>query len=290
MSALHTALTETPKRPDQKWFREIAKRLLGQTEFVVSGQSHRLREIEFYYTGEAHPDPFTHGDPLQKTQARWYFHRDEGAYRGGSFKGLDITFGPTTDFGGILIRTISAPDGTVVNGCSLCVDHMLRTSQFGAVKDLDEKIGDREVNDPTAPLFLRTLKEPYEDEIYETARVGLTLKRVRSHPSMPEYIMRRYRFLNAPQAIKKGKVHLVIALHQQGHSVDSIKLITKSPKHSIERYIDDHEAGRQKDSFRSYFYKALKNDELCQLHGTWWKSYGEKNKPASKAPSQGTLL
>jgi len=38
-------------------------------------------------------DPFTHKDPLQQTCGQWYFHKIGAQYKGGTYKGLDLTFG-----------------------------------------------------------------------------------------------------------------------------------------------------------------------------------------------------
>jgi hypothetical protein len=75
------------------WFDAIARRLLCGTRLLAAGVPHRFTEVEMYYYGEPHPDPFTHRDPIQKYTGLWYFHRTAGVYRGGSFKGVDLTFG-----------------------------------------------------------------------------------------------------------------------------------------------------------------------------------------------------
>lgn len=96
---------------------------------------YRLTEIEFYLLGkeDIHCDVFAHCDDLQyETSGNWYFHRSgnnsvegykhmtnnekdtkwvcpnpDASYRGGTFKGLDITFAKAQScFGGILIRSI----------------------------------------------------------------------------------------------------------------------------------------------------------------------------------------
>lgn len=41
---------------------------------------------------EAHFDSFTHADEQQKKNGQWYFHKMGKGYKGGSYKGLDITF------------------------------------------------------------------------------------------------------------------------------------------------------------------------------------------------------
>src|SRR5689334_5352605 len=85
-------------------FREIAGLLLGRATLFVAGRPHRFTELEMYWNGLAHGDPFTHGDPVQRQLGAWYFHRSGGRYRGGTYKGLDIAFGNPEAFGGILIR------------------------------------------------------------------------------------------------------------------------------------------------------------------------------------------
>src|SRR3954470_22893409 len=92
------SLCERPCEPGDHaamdaWFASLADRLLNRCRLTVGGEPHRFVEVEFYYCGEGHPDPFTHRDPLQKECGRWYFHRTRGEYRGGSFKGVDLTFG-----------------------------------------------------------------------------------------------------------------------------------------------------------------------------------------------------
>lgn len=255
------------------WFQQIADLLLNNTTLNIAGQAHRLLEIEFYYNGPKHPDPFAHGDPIQKTQLRWYFHRDEGSYRGGSFKGLDISFGSTNAFGGILIRTIEKPDGSLVNGCSLCVDHILATTNSQNVAQLDAQLGSANISDSSKALHLLLDPSVEQRTVLTTARVGLTLKRAYKHKDMPEFIMKPYRFQTRPRDIKKGRIHTVIALHKAGRNLDAIHAESKSPKRSIQGYLENYEAGTQLEKFEPFYGKTLKTADLCQLHGLWHKSF-----------------
>lgn len=256
---------------DQAWFDDVSAFLLGDVALIAGDRSHRLVEIEFYYNGGDHPDPFAHCDPVQQTHRRWYFHRDEGSYRGGSFKGLDITFGEGA-FGGILIRSLRADDGTIINGCSLCVDHLLRCTQKASVAELDGDIGDRTIDDTTSPLHLAA-NAAAPPNIWKTARVGLTLKRAYKFPEMPRYIMRPYRYLTEARPIKKGRVHHVIGLHKGGKTPEEIRALTNSPNKSITSYIADFEAGKSITSFRKWYGKSLSNSALCQMHGAWAAKY-----------------
>lgn len=259
------------------WFGAIAELLLNNTRLMVAGKPHRLIEIEYYYNGGAHPDPFAHGDPVQQTSGKWYFHRDNGSYRGGSFKGLDITFGGEGVFGGILIRTMASlgEDATFVNGSSLCADHLLRTSGKAKVAELDAEVFPKAVWDTDSLLHLAHAPDLESKTIYDTARVGLTLKRAYQHAEMPRYIMKPYRFLTEPRLVKKGKIHTSIALYQSGKSVEEIYGLTRSPKKSIQKYIDAHKEGEALTSMRRFYGKSLKNDDLCQMHGCWQAKYAD---------------
>lgn len=270
MTASFDLLT-TPTE-DEAWFSALADLLLNRCDLLVHGAPHRLLELEVYYHSDAHPDPFVHGDDLQKTTGRWYFHRDSGEYRGGSFKGLDLSFGPEGVVGGVLIRTLAAPDGAVINGCSLCVDHLLAQTGHAHVRDLDAALGERRVWEEGGPLQLVHAEAPREDAVLATARVGLTLKRASQLKRMPEYLMRPYRFLTDP-TIAKGKVHTVIALHKRGDAPEVIKHQTGTPLKSIQRYLDAFHQGEALESFTTHYGKALSTEDLCAIHGLWHQRY-----------------
>lgn len=259
----------------QEWFAAIARVLLTDARLIVSEKAHRLVEVEFYYNGDGHEDPFAHGDPVQETYGRWYFHRDEGSYRGGSFKGLDITFGPVGTVGGILIRTIEDPDGNQINGCSLCVDHLLSVTGEEKVADLDGSIEERSVWDDESPVYLSLGHSDGDDRaVHETARVGLTLKRMYMFKTMPEFIMANYRFLTDAR-IKKGKVHTVMTLIKQGLDNDEIRALTNSPRKSIDKYRDAYKEAEELEDFNSWRGKKLSTADLCTIHGVWDATYGE---------------
>lgn len=254
-----------PGEPLSKWFQRIAEVLLRRTVLDVAGEAHELSEIEFYLHGEGHPDPFTHGQALQLSAGRWYFHKSGESYRGGTYKGLDITFGPPDAFGGILLRSLLTPH-QLINGSSLCVEHLLARTDYGDVASLAAVIGERNVVAHDSPLRLRAVPERAQT-IYYTSRVGLTLKRVAEHPEMPDYIVRRYRALTQPRRIEKGRVQLIIALLEAGESADAIAALTGAPKRTVERYIAEHERGRALESIESLHGRSLNATQLCLLHG-----------------------
>jgi hypothetical protein len=259
-------LTDGPKM--HAYFADLADQLINQCRLVVNGQAHRFAEIEFYYCAPEHTDLFAHRDPLQETRGRWYFHKTKGVYRGGSFKGFDLTFGAPAAHGGILIRSLEKPDGTLVDGPSLSVDHLLATTKCTAVAVLDKLIASRSVWDATNPMHLQETSPGSHKPILATARVGLTLKKVGKDPAIPSrFVVRRYRFLSEPRRLSKGKIHMVLALHQDDKSVEEIVKATGCPRKSVERYIADFKQGQEDASFDPFVGADLGPAELCKLHG-----------------------
>lgn len=248
------------------WFARIADVLLNRTRWVIGGRPHRIIECEFYYRGPAHDDPFTHGDPVQVHAGRWYFHKTAGAYRGGSFKGVDVTFGDGTARGGILIRGVERPDETFIDGPSLLVDYVLRTSGSASVAELDRWIGERLAWDAAGPMHFEEISS-LGREILACARVGLSFRRARAGTTMPAYLTRPYRFLTEPRATSKGKPHMVVGLHRLGRSPAEIRQVTNAPVRSIATYVAEYETGLRTGRFEDYFGKELGPRDLCRLHG-----------------------
>jgi hypothetical protein len=257
------------------WFNRIAVHLLNGAHLVVGGTAQRLIEIEFYYFGPDHADPFAHRDPVQVHCGRWYFHRTNGVYRGGSFKGLDLSFGDGTAFAGVLFRGLETPEGRLIDGPSLTVDYLLDATGAATVAELDRAISARLAWDATNPLLLREAPGLEQRALLRTARVGLSLKRARgARTDMTSFVMRNYRYLSRPRQIAKGKLHMVLALHGQGHGTQEIQQRTGVSKPAIDRYVADCEAGRQVPDFTPFLGIDLGPKDLCRLHGTWQAHYG----------------
>ena len=249
------------------WFAAVADRLLNGCELVVAGEPHRVAEVEGYYSGDAHLDPFAHRHPVQLHPGRWYFHRTGDGYRGGSYKGLDLTLGHAAGYCGFLLRTLIDAHDRVTCGPSLVVDHLLKAVGLPTVARLDEVVGPRSAWDANSPLHFRPLAVPRTDAVYTTARIGLNLKTAAEKPTAPRFVMRPYRFLTDPRRVTKGKPLLVIALHQQGLSPDAIQTLTGCPKPAVARYVADYEAGRADPGFAGYFGTAVTTRTLCRLAG-----------------------
>ena len=270
-------LTEPGEMKDdtahEPWFDEIARRLLCGCTFLVGSEPHRFTEIEVYYHGGAHLDPFTHRDPIQKYMGLWYFHRTGGIYRGGSFKGLDLTFGGPSSFGGILIRGIEQDDGVLIDGPSLTVDHLLARTEAANVATLDEAIEARPGWDADNPLRLLWRDEMQERFVVKCFRVGLTLKRLKKAEPPARYLMKNYRYLSEPRRIGKGKQHMALGLYASGLTAVEVREKTGCTRGALERYVADFEEGKKETSFDPYFGIELGPKELARLYGLWQVKY-----------------
>jgi hypothetical protein len=244
--------------------------LLQHVELVIAGQRCRLCEIEFYLYSCDHADPFCHRHPLQQQHGRWYFHRVGSAYRGGSFKGLDVTFANGGGFGGILIRGVQLPDGTIVSGPARLVDVVLRLTGCTTVAALDARLQPRQADDPRNCLFLQPAPQPVL-QVWSTARVGLTLRRERASVAALRFWARPYRFLTQPRALAAGRAQLIIAWHQQGKTVDQIQQLLGTPARTIRNYLDAYLAGRHHPqplrAIAAGFARSLAGPALCYVYG-----------------------
>lgn len=251
----------------------ISNLLLNQTVLVIKGVPHRLTEIEIYYTSIEHPDPFNHCHPLQQLSGYWYFHsatKTIGSYKGGTYKGLDITCGSTNTYGGILIRSIELPNKSILEGPSKIVDYLLKQCGYDSIAALMTNHGDKkgilEVTDRTAPLYLT--REPGLTStltVYSCPRVGLSLKQ----PSKDKYIyiMKPYRYLTTPKNIKKNRNLMILSLYHQGISETAIKQLTASPITTIQRHIGyDKDGAKMKLDFQQP-YNLTRVEDVSKLYG-----------------------
>jgi hypothetical protein len=252
-------------------FAALADLLLNRATLQIAGEPHRFTEIEFYFKGHAHDDTFAHGDPMQKRFGAWYFHRTGGEYRGGTYKGLDVAFGDGDAFGGILLRGAERlRDQRYLDGPCVFVDHALALTGKGSVAALASSF-DLSI-DPAeggaSPLYLEP-SAPRGLSLFGTPRVGLSLKRGNT-AARQRFIGRHYRFLTDPLKCKKGKLHLVVALYQQGKSLAEICRLTGSREAIAKAYLDAHEAGKEKPF--TAFGSELATGELCGLFGACFRA------------------
>ncbi len=260
-----------------QWLTDVlAPRLLHGCELKVAGQPHRLAEIEFYlHAPGRHEDPFTHADPIQLTTGQWYLHRTGKGFRGGTYKGIDLTFGGDVH-GGILLRSLECPDGRLVEGPSLCVDYLLQACMYTQVAELDRVIGGVPAWSEN-PVQLCWREPPGDGAHVRSARVGLTLKRAAEHPRMRALIFQPYRFFIRPRDIRKGRNYLILQLHREGVPAAVIAAQTGSPLRSVQRQIDGYTrglSGGHDASLSAFQNRALSPSLLAQLCGAWSAHYG----------------
>lgn len=253
-------------------FRAIAELLLGRATLYAAGRPHRFTELEMYWSGFSHVDPFTHGDPLQQQRGVWYFHRSGQSYRGGTYKGLDVAFGCPGAYGGILVRGIERQGGAprLLDGPCVVVDHLLEITASGSIDELVRR-GAVSIEDPDtgpdrrSPLHVVLDAEPGRAvAVHATPRIGLTLRKGAT-AARRRYLARPYRFLSEPAKIRKGKPHLVTALHREGRSPAEIASLTGTRRAVVEGYVAAFEAGRRRGAVEPGADRTP--EEICALLG-----------------------
>ncbi|TPX33330.1 hypothetical protein SmJEL517_g03697 [Synchytrium microbalum] len=225
----------------QSEFRRIAHGLLNGAWILsiksLDGVMHQYKivEIEFYLRHlPQHIDPFSHARESQLEFGKFCFHKRGNSYAGGTWKGLDISFGcsgdpdtPAIDNGprgimrtnafhaGILIRSImNIETNEVVEGPCKCVDKILKILKAKDVADLVSNIldDDLSITNNTSSLYLSKSTIPVvTNEIFETPRIGLYIRK--THKDLKErlgYVTRLYRFHT--QTLSKGKAHTIIGI------------------------------------------------------------------------------
>jgi len=245
-------------------FEKISRALMNDYTLEINDKSHRLTELEYYFCGDKHMDIFTHQDRLQETSGNWYFHKTGNGYKGGSYKGLDITFGQH-GFGGILIRAIQVVDDkTYIEGPCMSVNHILELDSAAEVVDYVSKKDFNLSVSKKSKLYLRKNENLKKLDLVAGPRFGLTLKKTDGERSY--YIMKSYRFMCQPGNVKKGRVNLVLGLHGIGKSENEIKDISGCTPTAIKKYISLFEEGKQL-KYEEFEGKTLSNDDLCKLYG-----------------------
>lgn len=190
-------------------FVEKAKCYLLGTTLVSGNVEYNIVEVEFYECSEEHPDTFTHCHPQQQTSNEWYFHRgskkSDSKYRGGTFKGVDITFSPNKDaFCGMIIRSLqNISTGETIEGPCRCVNKILEDTKSSSIDELVTKI---DLNVETKDdLYVKKKDITLKKHILCGPRIGLRAKT----EDQKEYVDRHYRFVLDGAKVKKQKKSLV---------------------------------------------------------------------------------
>ena len=261
-------------------FCELSNYLLNRIILVANKKNHRICEIEFYLKEPSHKDKFVHGDPDQKIKCRWYFHRHFGKnYRGGTYKGLDLTFGYDNKknvYGGILIRSIlEIESNDLIEGSCKVVNHILKITEFESINDLVSaglKDGNKTLiaDESNNALYCKIDDKNIlkNEHVYSGPRVGLTLKK--PNKLKHKYIMKNYRYLIYSDRIKKFGSGIVLKLYSDGKTENEIENITKIKKNNILKYIKAYESGKSK-KMEDFHDKNLKVNDLNMLQGLFNK-------------------
>ena len=265
------ALTPPDDAGDAAWraaFAALAELALNRATLYAQGVAHRITEVEFYYRGPGHEDPFTHDDPAQERFGAWYFHRAGSGYRGGSYKGVDVALGGPRARGGMLVRGLAtrAHGGALIDGPCRVVDHVLALAGATSIAALAARF-DLSVDAPLeapSPLWVAHCAEGDARAVYATPRVGLSLQRGGTE-ARNRFVARGYRFLTEPARTKKGRAHTVVGLHRAGLTTARIAALTGARERVVAGYIDAYERGRARSP--GDFSGALSTRELCALFG-----------------------
>lgn len=203
---------------------DMMKSLHYDYAIEFDGQIARILECELY----RHDDPYTHGNERQREIGTFYVHRTgtlaNDSYKGGTFKGIDITCN-----GGILIRSIHIiGSGTIIEGPCNVVDHLTLSTGW-TLAELEDR------------LHLIEHEWPQTDHHILGARVGLTLKRAKDSE-----ILEWAKFLIMPRrsAIFVPKKHKETWFVTDPHRTDV-------PSRVRAKYQKEMEDGRNKELSRA---------------------------------------
>ncbi len=186
---------------DHTQFYELANAILNGITIQCGAEQFIVREVEFYYCNTAHPDQYTHCSEEQQQHCKFYFHKHKnGSYKGGTYKGLDITM---------------SHDGIVYLGCLIRSIENINTHEFieGPCKSVDTFLHLHHCNDVND--FVKTKSLPLDifeqknglyvvhndvrrDDIYFGPRIGLSNK-------YPEFKDKLYRCATNINKIKKQR-------------------------------------------------------------------------------------
>lgn len=249
----------------QKKFEVMANYLLNQCILNIGDKEYQMAELEYYLEDGVHNDPFIHKDKHQSIPFSWYFHRLGGTYKGGTYKGLDITFGYKNNknrvYGGILIRSIyDITNKTVIEGPCKVVNHILDKTNN---KTIDCLIGDKDIikiNDSRL-----NIKYKKSDNLIAQSgpRVGLNLRKYTKERE--EYLMKNYRFVNRIKLIKKYKSGIILSMYEKGLTLEEISNFTGTSRKNIDKYIDIFNNNKDIDAQSYNNKKALTVKNLCIL-------------------------
>lgn len=192
--------------------------LLAEGALFAGDRRFEPVEAELYLHGPGHLDPTVHQHPEQGEPGRFYFHRVGRGFKGGSYKGLDLSWGGDGAFGGALIRGLWEEDGGIVSGPSLCVDALLAACGMPDCASLHRCVVGRPVY-AAGPLRLGVRPTPEQRVPLLTARVGLPMGD--GGPARRWAAAALYRMTTYPE-LPKGRAESLAAMVAAGVSDEEI--------------------------------------------------------------------
>jgi len=210
-------------------------------------------------------DIFTHGDEIQKTSGKWYFHRTGSGYKGGSYKGLDITFS-RRGFGGILIRAIkNVSSGEYIEGPCMVVNKILESNSKKEIVDFVGSEGFESLDvEKKSRLYLRP-ETGLEQKLLQTSgRFGLVLR----NDEQAKFVLKPYRFMSFPNEVRKGRQHLVLDLHHNGKTVKEISEISGCTPAQSGKWTSVYDETKSKGTLtaKSFYAKKTTANEFSQFY------------------------
>lgn len=201
---------------NQELLDRIAESILNKHQILIPDNdsklhTYRICEIEFYVRNDNHNDEYTHQDEHQKTYGKWYFHRTKsGNYKGGTYKGVDLTLGNNDTYFGVLIRSIcSVESDEIIEGPCRCVNTILELNDCKNVGDYMAKRTDPPSVRSTSNFHIKRCRGLKKYDIYSGPRIGLSDK-YKDYRDVP------YRYVIMKDKIKKDKKNLNILVEQLG--------------------------------------------------------------------------
>lgn len=197
------------------FLNKIAASILNKHMIIVPIRDglikeYRICEIEFYLKTDGHNDEYCHACPDQSTYGKWYFHKTKsGGYKGGTFKGIDLTLGESTDekksYFGVLIRSIFCEeDNEFIEGPCKVVNKIL---ELNSCKNVQDYLSKQNHSDLLSVRFSKNIhikrcsgQKKYD--IYSGPRIGLSEK-------YPDFRAQPYRYVIMYDRIIKEKKKLV---------------------------------------------------------------------------------
>ncbi|CAJ0753822.1 23606_t:CDS:2 [Entrophospora sp. SA101] len=288
-------------------FKKIAEYLINDVIlYLPKNKKYQIIELEFYFNtlennsndnALLHCDPYSHQHEHQKTSGEWYFHRvGKFGYRGGTRKGIDITFGNENAYGGILIRSIKRiidneddDENELIEGPSLIVDEILRLCGVDnlSIKEMVEvkwkgKSGiSKYSTGVSSPYFIKSSSQSsmkhkrksnnlkHKEIVYNSPRVGLTLSNTNPSPNLRlNFLLKPYRFFIKPHLIKKGKAQLIIGLYDRYQDINKVAEISGTSRSIVENYLKEFKLDSDNiDEFLGKKGKGSNGMEYCKMAG-----------------------